>query len=112
MDKICILEDVLTNHLEVVERDGLKYLKKYSESYQQCKERATKILENDKINLFFSEADELHLNKEETILFREYLSVESRMNSLEYLYAYLRGYIDHESIQQLFNEIGHIFKEK
>ena len=89
----------------------MKYLRKHSESYQQCKDRAAKILENDKINLFFTEADELHLNKEETILFREYLNVEGRMNSLGLLYAYLRGYTDHEALQQLFNEIGHIFKE-
>ena len=33
------------------------------------------------------------------------------MDSLGLLYAYLRGYTDHEAIQQLFNEIGHIFKE-
>ena len=111
MDKIRVLEDALTNNLEVVESDGLKYLRKHSESYQQCKDRAAKILENDKINLFFTEADELHLNKEETILFREYLNVEGRMNSLGLLYAYLRGYTDHEALQQLFNEIGHIFKE-
>ena len=45
MDKIRILEDALTNYLEVVERDGLNYLRKHSESYQQCKERAAKILE-------------------------------------------------------------------
>ena len=102
MDKIRVLEDALTNYLEVVESDGLKYLRK---------DRAAKILENDKINLFFTEADELHLNKEETILFREYLNVEGRMNSLGLLYAYLRGYTDHEALQQLFNEIGHIFKE-
>ena len=111
MDKIRVLEDALTNYLEVVESDGLKYLRKHSESYQQCKDRAAKILENDKINLFFTEADELHLNKEETILFREYLNVEGRMNSLGLLYAYLRGYTDHEALQQLFNEIGHIFNE-
>ena len=34
MDKICIVEDALTNQLEKVERDGLRYLKKHCESYQ------------------------------------------------------------------------------
>ena len=53
MDKIRVLEDALTNYLEVVESDGLKYLRKHSESYQQCKDRAAKILENDKNQFIF-----------------------------------------------------------
>lgn len=111
MDKICIVEDALTNQLEKVERDGLRYLKKHCEFYQIANMRMKEILQNEKINAFLTESEELHLNMEETEMFREYLALENRMDSLEHLYAYLRGYADHEAMKQLLDEIGNIFEE-
>ncbi|GFI40721.1 hypothetical protein IMSAGC017_00756 [Thomasclavelia cocleata] len=95
MDDFCIIEEALAIYLE-----------KNSISFQECNKRMNEILKNEKINFFFSDADEITFNKEETKLIREYLNLENRIYSLENLYAYLRGYIDHEKTQTIFNKIG------
>ena len=68
-------------------------------------------MKNEKINAFLTDSDELHLDNEETKLFREYLNLETRIDALQHLYAYLRGFTDHEAISKVLNEIGNIFEE-
>ncbi|MCG4663142.1 hypothetical protein L0P73_21415 [[Clostridium] innocuum] len=112
MDEFCVLEKALTIYFEEMDTECLEYLKENSISYQECNKRMNEILKNEKINSFFSDSDEINLNKEETQLIREYFNLEDRIYSLEHLYAYLRGYIDHAKIQKIFEKIEHPFNIK
>ena len=48
MDKIRVLEDALTNYLEVVRKRWIELFEKILVNFtSNCKERAAKILEND-----------------------------------------------------------------
>lgn len=107
MDDFRFIEEALTFYFEKMDSDCLNYLEENSITYQNCKKRMNEVLKNDKVNAFFSDSDEIAFNKEEIELLNEYFNLENRIYSLQYLYAYLRGYMDYKKIQTIFSTIEH-----